>query len=888
MDDLRITLELLFNRISPEYYLDKYLNKNSKLFGVDRMVSQYIDKSKFIDIFSYLNPTYYSKDEIENVYQMVNTNWMKGNNDSHVFNIIRKLSSNMLINNVEEPQVKYHCLLKWTQISKILGEDIFTTAFFSDYDIYRMSGRNNFSWRPIIRTDNSRLRELLSKGVAENHMHLKGSAPHFQISWISLVNNISKRDQEFRSFYKTNSLREGINSILNTDISKIYLLISKAAIIRKEIFKRINGMASKEKFNTEMDNFLSIKSLEEMKIFFPDIQHEISVLKHEYSHKFDCEYVDYCIPRNLSSDNFNDDLSVNSNILLYGERSFLYNCFKLIFTSKYKEIWDPFLIYLTIKSKLRSEMIQVNERVGFSNFASYQDRKSCFIKKKTIYEKSIVNMAIKGSQKDQNIIKFEARIAPEKNKHDYSKEIKKLDNFVDLDLNGSKANLILSKYNINVNHQGFFYVVHFIKEQDKFENTNKICQDAKNNFNEFLENKPRNFTVRNNLKKQSLALVTLRNSNNKSKYRIRGIDAANYEIGCRPEVFSHCYRYFKEYKIDINYSFIRKNDLPSLGFTYHVGEDYLDIIDGLRSIDEAIVFLDLKSGDRIGHGIALGIDIEDYYRSKKYSTILPKQDILDNCTWLYFKMIEFNINEIKLLKELESLFYKYFREIFTNALMFRNNELIYSIKIDDYYDSYKLRGDNPEVYYDDRINMSNLTFWNSVSLRKNDEGLDMIRSNELSRNLYKAYHYDISVREKGVESDIFKVNSEFIKVVKQIQKCIQFQFVQKNIYIEANPSSNYLISSFKRFSKHPLTNFYNIGLTNSVNDINECNQLHVSINTDDQGVFATYLENEYALMALALEKEVDESNCRIYKAEMIYNWLDNIRVKGLEQSFLRR
>ena len=41
-------------------------------------------------------------------------------------------------------------------------------------------------------------------------------------------------------------------------------------------------------------------------------------------------------------------------------------------------------------------------------------------------------------------------------------------------------------------------------------------------------------------------------------------------------------------------------------------------------------------------------------------------------------------------------------------------------------------------------------------------------------------------------------------------------------------------------------------------------QLSVSINTDDQGVFDTLLENEYALMALALKKKKDKDNHKIY------------------------
>ena len=62
--------------------------------------------------------------------------------------------------------------------------------------------------------------------------------------------------------------------------------------------------------------------------------------------------------------------------------------------------------------------------------------------------------------------------------------------------------------------------------------------------------------------------------------------------------------------------------------------------------------------------------------------------------------------------------------------------------------------------------------------------------------------------------------------------------------------------------------------------------LCVSINTDDQGVFDTLLENEYALMALALKKAKDENYQPLYDLEDIYKWIDYVRQMGIEQVFM--
>lgn len=55
--------------------------------------------------------------------------------------------------------------------------------------------------------------------------------------------------------------------------------------------------------------------------------------------------------------------------------------------------------------------------------------------------------------------------------------------------------------------------------------------------------------------------------------------------------------------------------------------------------------------------------------------------------------------------------------------------------------------------------------------------------------------------------------------------------------------------------------------------------------TDDQGIFSTYLDNEYALQALSLEKAKDEDGKEKYNRTRIYQWIDNLREMGINLSF---
>ena len=114
---------------------------------------------------------------------------------------------------------------------------------------------------------------------------------------------------------------------------------------------------------------------------------------------------------------------------------------------------------------------------------------------------------------------------------------------------------------------------------------------------------------------------------------------------------------------------------------------------------------------------------------------------------------------------------------------------------------------------------------------------------------------------------------------------MQKEIARMGLGIETNPSSNYHIGTFRRYDKHPIVDWYNKGLVYDNTLIKECPQLQVSINTDDQGVFATYIENEYAYMALALEKSKDNDGEFVYNRTDILQWLDNIRKMGIDQSF---
>lgn len=357
---------------------------------------------------------------------------------------------------------------------------------------------------------------------------------------------------------------------------------------------------------------------------------------------------------------------------------------------------------------------------------------------------------------------------------------------------------------------------------------------------------------------------------------IKGIDACANEIGCRPEVFAQYYRYL------LDYSFMETDgSVHSLMATYHVGEDFFDIVDGLRAIDEVMLFCGLYSGCRLGHALALGIDTESYYKYKGNILVIPGQDLLDNLAWLLVKQNQYGCCADEKLKFL--LEHK-FNELFNEIYYDRESEYS-SVSYLEYYNCWKLRGDNPDNYrLDGKEFMKRLKTEPAVKLQRyefNPEVPDALRENSKYRELYMHYHYDTKVKKSGKREVKFKVPCGYAEVVRNIQDAMIKELVQKGIGIETNPSSNYLIGPIQKYKEHPIIRFNGRKLKET-----EANMaLQVSINTDDQGVFDTSLENEYALMTIALKKAKNDNDHFLYDLEDIYAWIDYVRRMGITQSF---
>ena len=515
-----------------------------------------------------------------------------------------------------------------------------------------------------------------------------------------------------------------------------------------------------------------------------------------------------------------------------------------------------------IRSDFRGEIIQINRQIGFANFSDYQDRKEYFIEGEKAYEDELVRLALNESLRKENMVSLEARICPKKTSSALEKAFKNYKNIVKNGKNNDQEKMeeIYNK---------LIYVLHFPKIVDR----------------PFVSGVPRNSNVRKVATRQARSLVALLEKGKEINQHIRGIDACSSEIACRPEVFGQIFRYLSD--VTVVCKEVSKNESAgdcktrNLHTTYHVGEDFFDIVDGLRAIDESLLFCGLKRGSRLGHALALGITPEEYYKFKGGKIVLAKQILLDDIAWMLCKADEWGcFVDGSLRARLEELFFSLYEEIFRD-----NTGNGYQPSIYDYYQSWKLRGDKPELYrlsmkeFKKKIVATELQRFDRYQF--NGKVRNDLRKNENYKNLYYSYHFNEEIRKKGSEIIEFKISRDYINLTWQLQDKMIRNLINIGIGIETNPSSNYLIGTIKKYEEHPILRFN----SRKLKSVKPNMSLSVSINTDDQGVFDTLLENEYALMALALKKARDGENYPLYDLEDIYEWIDYVRRMGIEQTF---
>lgn len=851
MDTLLKNLEIVFRAIQPEV-LFRSISGEEQLSARHPEVSVSHIEPDVFQALAYRQYPHSSYEEVEGVRQMLETFMAPDSaqvpSAPSVFRLLFELGRKVFRLEGGVPVCRFSQLMVWQRIYPELGQDLFTTAFLACDDLQRgQAPGKEFTWDPVLKTDNAQLNALLRQGIAENHCHLGGTSQNFALSWACLMNyprTIHWASGLIRKNLQANHSRGAADNVWPWDW-RLYW----AAFLRVKLFLRLEG---RDGSRLDMDRAC---------FYVPH------ALKRELDYVRPCfaarvpqqDGREFILDYALRAADCKDGLLEKDNRLLSGERSFLYRCFRACLDGTFRsgeQNW--FYLYLLLKTNFRAELIQVNRQAGFYNFKRYQDRKDDIYDSISGYRAEAVRLSVNGNQSSQNIVSFEARIAPKDSSAKMCRQVRDYEEQIEYARSAEQSG------------RQYFFVYHFIKSPDR--------RDLPRDW--FLQ-QPRNHGLRVSSRRSARALGYALQHDHQFARLVRGIDAANIEIGCRPETFAVEFRYLRDIRPLQQLGFGVPPAQPHIQVTYHVGEDFLDMADGLRAIDEAVHFLHLDRGDRLGHALALGVSPAVHYEYKQYRSVLCRQDLLDNLVWLLYRGQELDVPiSPKLRSMLETQAGRCFLEIYGNCM----SGMRLAPRLYEYYCAMQLRGDDPEIYSGRKFpplleNAACNAYW-----KDGRPGLETYRNSTVIRALCQCYHFDHEIREKGWEIEEFPISDEYIEMMGHVQDKLAEDLAEKGIMVECNPTSNYRIGTFRRYDMHPIFRFNNVGLVRTDGSYEPSFQLSVSINTDDSGIFDTSLENEYAVIAASLES-AQEGGRKKYISTSIYHYLENIRKMGLDQSF---
>ncbi|MCC9660706.1 hypothetical protein LPA49_09005 [Pseudoalteromonas sp. MB41] len=333
------------------------------------------------------------------------------------------------------------------------------------------------------------------------------------------------------------------------------------------------------------------------------------------------------------------------------------------------------------------------------------------------------------------------------------------------------------------------------------------------------------------LKNQAAILMDILNHEPRLTRWIRGVDAAANEMHTPPELFGPLFRV------------LAKSGIAH--FTYHVGEDFPHLISGIRSIDDALRFLPLRNGDRLGHCTAIGITPAIWKRSLPLSISMTKETRLLDLVFIW--------RELRSHPDL----LRYASDAAIEAVHLAHEvfSLEEEISITTLDQVFELRGVLAEsegllgILDESGEPLKPKSLW----LEEFEYVRGLARRAGMKRvlKLYRKWLTSENVRKQRIE--YVEVSLEYLpdKAVTSLQQAIMTKMADRNIAIECPPTSNTRISQYRDVSEHHI--FRWMGLPSEV--IEGDVSMSICLGSDDPGVFAADLKSEfYHLFVVLIRK----------------------------------
>lgn len=764
---------------------------------------------------------------------------------------------------------------QWYYLKHMIDVDILIASYMADNEFIK-SGDYEI-WRNPVQTTNAILDKMLKKGMGETHLHL-GAGKSFLSIWTDLMNDrliernsfakaVSKMTIEtHRGYIKlenyiklTKIIRVLLGKYLNNkgDLSFEHMIksIDEAMINQfdkvddNDFYKKYENLCVEYMNGAKFDTG---KSVNYQKYF--DMLKEIYKLDYNELRNHECNL----IYKDIITSLFDEFYGKEEGRIFVKNLSFNIAPEHILLTKamhKIKDMYENnemdknfisiFNQYIRIKNVVYKFFIQqVTAGKGLDIFSEYYGNQKVY-GSESFYEDVLDRQIANG-----NMRKLEVRIGTNASEEKVRKNLRDL-------FKGYKVILMKNEKKNVTEIPQLGVVFHFIKRDVRYHNN---CYYNHINFEG--DKYSRENKQCSKYEMEAKVISKLRSEIPYLDMYIVGVDAASKENDAEPFIFKRAYELLRNPKNVRKMSNGMIGFKKDIGFTYHVGEEFRDIISGLRHVDEVVEYLRFRNGDRIGHGIVLGIDI-DKWASTNQVVYIPVDEYMDNLMWewsLYVSDREYR--DFDNISYIENQIMDLAERIFGN---------IEGITVRDLYMNYQKKMLNFKIDvcpHKDECFIQKQTYTKHIAKKRKMS----VTSNTLWNRdkIFAAINCKYFLKEfKKVVA--INMSSDLVEKYKKLQQYMRSKVSNRGIIIEVNPTSNIMIGDFSAYEDYHILN-----LSSPENE-----EAIVTINTDDPVVFSTMLKDEFALIYDIVVKS------NKYSSKEIIGWLDKVRQNGIDYSFIQ-
>ena len=358
---------------------------------------------------------------------------------------------------------------------------------------------------------------------------------------------------------------------------------------------------------------------------------------------------------------------------------------------------------------------------------------------------------------------------------------------------------------------------------------------------------------------------------------IRGLDAAGNETLAPPETYAPVINVLRNPSLrgclDAPHPDFKMPVKPYL--SVHAGEDFSHMATGIRRVFECLSYYKMGKLDSLGHGLAVGENAEEWYKTRVRSTHGDPNVFVDAITgfedliWAY-RLISF------------------YGKTSQGALAFlaRAEHLIRALE--NYLWGLRERG-------------SPLSWWSYWQMKSLDpdtvmayaNGHDLSDLSEADRKLlaetrhdyeaFRLYHFDpdfnIRARQPIQEmqscADYYAPELFGPEILTLLQEITLEEIRRRDVTLECCPTSNLVISDaylkvIERIQNHPIFRWHPPD-----DRVHKSKRINVVVNTDNSQIFATNLASEYDI----LEKAALANR---FEQPLVTQWIERLRKAGLQ------